>query len=157
MAGVQIGFGTPEATTLGEVRPEELEAHTFPEGSMGPKVRAAIDFVRGGGRMAAIGASFGGYVTLAYGGRNPTDETVAVYDLGGGTFDISIIEIRGDTPAIEVPITGDLAPNVYASVGVMSAVVLAIAFIPVPHRVKCTVYVQPRDRVEGGDLLIVFQ
>jgi putative peptide zinc metalloprotease protein len=36
-------------------------------------------------------------------------------------------------------------PNVYASVGVMSAVVLGIAFIPIPHRVKCTVYVQPRD------------
>jgi carbamate kinase len=54
--GVQIGFGTPDARTLGEVRPEELEAHEFPEGSMGPKVKAALEFVRGGGRMAAIGA-----------------------------------------------------------------------------------------------------
>jgi putative peptide zinc metalloprotease protein len=36
-------------------------------------------------------------------------------------------------------------PNVYVTVGVMAAVVLAIAFIPMPHRVKCTVYLQPRD------------
>jgi putative peptide zinc metalloprotease protein len=36
-------------------------------------------------------------------------------------------------------------PNAYASIAVMSAVVLAIAFIPVPHRIECTVYVQPRD------------
>ncbi|MFC1612057.1 Hsp70 family protein [Myxococcota bacterium] len=31
---------------------------------------------------------------LAYGARKQGNETVAVYDLGGGTFDISIIEIR---------------------------------------------------------------
>lgn len=54
--GVQLGFGTPEARTLGEVTPEELEQLDLPDGSMGPKVRAAIEFVRGGGRMAAIGA-----------------------------------------------------------------------------------------------------
>jgi len=31
---------------------------------------------------------------LAYGARRSLFETVAVYDLGGGTFDISVIEIR---------------------------------------------------------------
>jgi molecular chaperone DnaK len=31
---------------------------------------------------------------LAYGARKTMNETVAVYDLGGGTFDISVIEIR---------------------------------------------------------------
>lgn len=54
--GVQVGFGTPHAHTLGEVTPEELERHEFPDGSMGPKVRAAIEFVRRGGGIAAIGA-----------------------------------------------------------------------------------------------------
>ncbi|MDB4968187.1 MAG: chaperone protein DnaK [Myxococcales bacterium] len=32
---------------------------------------------------------------LAYGSEQPKDERVAVYDLGGGTFDISILELRG--------------------------------------------------------------
>ena len=33
----------------------ELRAMSFPEGSMGPKVQAACDFVEGGGRRAIIG------------------------------------------------------------------------------------------------------
>ena len=32
---------------------------------------------------------------LAYGSEQPKDERIAVYDLGGGTFDISILELRG--------------------------------------------------------------
>src|SRR6478609_4628158 len=32
---------------------------------------------------------------LAYGSEQPKDERLAVYDLGGGTFDISILELRG--------------------------------------------------------------
>src|SRR5690606_35531564 len=32
---------------------------------------------------------------LAYGLDKKTDETIAVYDLGGGTFDISILEVGG--------------------------------------------------------------
>ncbi|HEX4457906.1 MAG TPA: Hsp70 family protein, partial [Polyangia bacterium] len=32
---------------------------------------------------------------LAYGADSPKDERVAVYDLGGGTFDISILELKG--------------------------------------------------------------
>src|SRR6202041_3680319 len=45
---------------------------------------------------------------LAYGLEKKSDETIAVYDLGGGTFDISILEVgegvvevkstNGDTP-----------------------------------------------------------
>jgi molecular chaperone DnaK len=42
---------------------------------------------------------------LAFGvGRNITKETIAVYDLGGGTFDISVIEIRDRV--FEVKATG---------------------------------------------------
>ena len=41
---------------------------------------------------------------LAYGVGKNRQETVAIYDLGGGTFDISVIEIRGMT--FEVKSTG---------------------------------------------------
>ena len=41
---------------------------------------------------------------LAYGARKTMNETVAVYDLGGGTFDISVIEIRDRV--FEVKATG---------------------------------------------------
>ena len=55
---VQVGFGTPRARSLHEVRVDELRRHfeagEFAEGSMGPKVEAAIRFVEGGGRRAVI-------------------------------------------------------------------------------------------------------
>lgn len=41
---------------------------------------------------------------MAYGIRQNLNQTVAIYDLGGGTFDVSIIEIRGRT--FEVKSTG---------------------------------------------------
>jgi molecular chaperone DnaK len=41
--------------------------------------------------------------SLAYGLTKEKDEKIAVYDLGGGTFDISILEIEaGDPPVFEV-------------------------------------------------------
>ena len=55
---VQVGFGTPRARSLDRVRVEELRRHfeagEFAEGSMGPKVEAAIRFIDGGGRRAVI-------------------------------------------------------------------------------------------------------
>ncbi|RAY13233.1 carbamate kinase [Actinomadura craniellae] len=55
---VQAGYGTPQArslgrTTVGELRALAAAGH-FPEGSMGPKVEAAVRFVTSGGRRAAI-------------------------------------------------------------------------------------------------------
>jgi molecular chaperone DnaK len=41
---------------------------------------------------------------MAYGIRQNLTQTVAIYDLGGGTFDVSVIEIRGKT--FEVKATG---------------------------------------------------
>jgi carbamate kinase len=59
VAQVQTGYGGPAAealSTLSVGRAEELlAAGEFPEGSMGPKVQACVQFVRSGGR-AAIGA-----------------------------------------------------------------------------------------------------
>jgi carbamate kinase len=57
---VQIGFGTPHAESLAHLAVDEarrlLAAGEFPEGSMGPKVRACVEFVSAGGRRAVIGA-----------------------------------------------------------------------------------------------------
>lgn len=55
---VAINFGQPNMRALDVITSAEAEAWLaegqFPEGSMGPKVRAAIDFVRNGGRRAVI-------------------------------------------------------------------------------------------------------
>ena len=54
--GVYVDWGTPEQRRLERVTLEELRAHTFPEGSMGPKVEAAARFVERTGKRAAIGS-----------------------------------------------------------------------------------------------------
>jgi carbamate kinase len=57
---VQRGFGSLYPEDLERLTVEEaaslLAADEFGAGSMGPKVQAAIDFLRGGGRRALIGA-----------------------------------------------------------------------------------------------------
>ncbi|NLT37441.1 MAG: carbamate kinase [Methanomassiliicoccus sp.] len=56
--GAYVGYGTARERMLGTVTAEEAERHLnegeFPPGSMGPKVEAAIDFVRSGGERAII-------------------------------------------------------------------------------------------------------
>ena len=54
--GVYLDWGTSDERRLERTTPAELRAHSFPEGSMGPKVEAACDFVERTGRTAAIGA-----------------------------------------------------------------------------------------------------
>jgi carbamate kinase len=55
---VQQGYGTPSARALPRLTAKEaralLDAGEFPEGSMGPKVEAACDFVENGGPRAVI-------------------------------------------------------------------------------------------------------
>lgn len=55
---VMLDFGTPAARPITEMTADEaqayVDAHQFPEGSMGPKVRAAIAFLRAGGDTAVI-------------------------------------------------------------------------------------------------------
>jgi carbamate kinase len=55
---VYVNFGKPDQKPLGEVKLGEIrklyEAYEFPAGSMGPKIRAAIDFIDSGGREAII-------------------------------------------------------------------------------------------------------
>ena len=55
---VAVDFGKPSQRFLDRVTVEELERHMadgqFPPGSMGPKIQAALDFVRAGGREVLI-------------------------------------------------------------------------------------------------------
>jgi carbamate kinase len=57
--GAYRAFGTPQQELLRELRVDEaealLEGGEFGQGSMGPKVEAAIAFIRGGGSQAIIG------------------------------------------------------------------------------------------------------
>lgn len=55
---VMLDYGTERARPIGVMGVDEAQAHAdagqFPEGSMGPKVTAAIQFLRAGGRTAVI-------------------------------------------------------------------------------------------------------
>ena len=48
-------WGGSDQAAISEISPDALDTMTFAEGSMGPKIIAACDFVRGGGSMAGIG------------------------------------------------------------------------------------------------------
>jgi carbamate kinase len=52
---VEVGFGTPGARPIGHTTVAELRKHSFPAGSMGPKVDAACGFVEATGMPAMIG------------------------------------------------------------------------------------------------------
>jgi len=54
--GVYVDYGTPNQRRLDRISAAELRQHTFPAGSMGPKVEAALQFVESTGGRAAIGA-----------------------------------------------------------------------------------------------------
>jgi carbamate kinase len=53
---VYSGWGTPEQRAIRRATPEALGKSEFAEGSMGPKVKAACEFVTRMGRTAAIGS-----------------------------------------------------------------------------------------------------
>lgn len=55
-AAVFIGWGTPEARAIHRANPSAIARHSFPAGSMGPKVEAACRFAMATGKVAAIGA-----------------------------------------------------------------------------------------------------
>ena len=52
---VYAGYGTPQARALRHVATAEISGPSFPAGSMGPKVGAAIEFAEATGKPAAIG------------------------------------------------------------------------------------------------------
>jgi carbamate kinase len=53
---VYLDFGTPRQRAIHRASPSALLEHSFPAGSMGPKVEAACHFASATGRTAAIGA-----------------------------------------------------------------------------------------------------
>jgi len=55
VAAVELDFGSSRARPLRGVSVDALRGYTFPDGSMGPKVEAACDFVEATGGTAAIG------------------------------------------------------------------------------------------------------
>jgi carbamate kinase len=54
--GVYLDWGGENARRIERTTPEHMEQYEFEEGSMGPKVEAACDFVRRSGGRAVIGA-----------------------------------------------------------------------------------------------------
>lgn len=73
---VMLEFGTDSQRRLGRIDVAEAERHLaagqFPEGSMGPKVRAATRFLRQGGRLAVITTAELAAATLRSQGDNDT-------------------------------------------------------------------------------------
>jgi carbamate kinase len=53
---VYLDWGTPDQRAIARATPAELSAHSFADGSMGPKVLAACEFVEQTGGVAAIGS-----------------------------------------------------------------------------------------------------
>jgi carbamate kinase len=56
VSGVYLDWGKTSARLIRKTTPAQLRHHTFPAGSMGPKVEAACTFVEKTGKRAAIGA-----------------------------------------------------------------------------------------------------
>lgn len=55
VAGVYENWGKPDQALIRNATPQTMERKSFPAGSMGPKVKAACEFVRATGGFAAIG------------------------------------------------------------------------------------------------------
>ena len=55
VAAVFRDFGTDHAAPIARLTPEQALALPLPQGSMAPKVAAACDFVKRGGKLAGIG------------------------------------------------------------------------------------------------------
>ena len=55
---VAVNFGEPNEKKLGQIKLSEIKKYLedghFPPGSMGPKIRAAIQFIENGGKMVTI-------------------------------------------------------------------------------------------------------
>ncbi len=82
---VMVDYGTPDARPIVEIDVLQAQRHAddgqFPEGSMGPKMRAAIQFVNEGGRTAVI--TNADLAPAALAGTGPGTRIVAADPAGG--------------------------------------------------------------------------
>ncbi len=66
--GVYLDYSTPDQRKIDRITLEEIrDLHSnghFPEGSMGPKIEAAIQFLEGGGQKVIISSVADGYLAL---------------------------------------------------------------------------------------------
>jgi carbamate kinase len=53
--GVYLGWGTAQQQRIADIKPAELKTYSFANGSMAPKVQAAMDFASVAGHMTGIG------------------------------------------------------------------------------------------------------
>ena len=76
---VYVDFDTPDCRAIDEMSVDEAAKHLedgqFPDGSMGPKVRAAVRFIREGGRTAVITTAERAGPSLDAGDAYGTDHT----------------------------------------------------------------------------------
>ncbi|SDK23542.1 carbamate kinase [Streptomyces indicus] len=109
---IALDFGTPHERFVDLLHWDEAERHLadgqFPEGSMGPKVRAALDFLAGGGSSvlitspAALGAALAGRAGTRIVGASPAGVRAPAP------------AVRADDPAVRVD-AADLDRNVAAA------------------------------------------
>ncbi len=79
---VMLDWGTPDQTAIRRANPDHMDAYDFPAGSMGPKVQAAQDFVRGsGGKGKAVICAL-------------KDVAAALRGETGTTIDASVTEVE---------------------------------------------------------------
>jgi carbamate kinase len=78
-AKVHLDFGTPQQRAIDEMSVDDaakyLTEGQFPDGSMGPKVRAAVRFIKEGGRTAVITTADRAGPSLDAVGTHPDDRT----------------------------------------------------------------------------------
>lgn len=78
---VLLDYGTPRARPVEEMTADEAQTYAdegqFPEGSMGPKIRASIAFLRAGGRTAVITNADRAAASLEPGASGPGTRIVA--------------------------------------------------------------------------------
>jgi len=58
VSAVCINFGKPDQKEIHKATPDAITSLDFPAGSMGPKIEAAANFVRKGGKFAGIGSLY---------------------------------------------------------------------------------------------------
>ncbi len=88
VASVFRDWGEADQTAIDQITPAALQAMHFAEGSMGPKISAACDFVAAGGMMAGIGRLQDARAIVE--GRAGTQVRLSQVMVGTGTVPVSV-------------------------------------------------------------------